>query len=345
MKVAIIGGTGYGAIELIRFLYNHPYAEIEAVISHSQSGQPLAAVYPHVNGVREMPLEKLSVPDLADRVELVFFATPPAVSKDLVPQFLEYGIPCIDLSGDFRLKSPQAYQEWYGSPAAEERYLEAAVYGLSEMNGAEVAAANLVANPGCYPTAALLGLIPAIKSNIIEDRSIIIDAKSGVSGAGRGTSLNTHYPEMNENLKAYKLGRHKHIPEIEQEISKMAGHPVQVTFSTHLVPMTRGIMNTIYADLRQLVSTDEVIEMYEAFYRLQPFVRIRKNGELPATREVYGSNYCDIGIHADQRTGKLTIVSVIDNLVKGASGQAIQNMNLLKGWDVSTGLNYLPIYP
>ncbi|SDM47036.1 N-acetyl-gamma-glutamyl-phosphate reductase [Sediminibacillus halophilus] len=345
MKVAIIGGTGYGAIELIRFLYNHPYAEIEAIISHSQSGQALGTVYPHTSGVLEKPLEELVVKDLAERVEIVFFATPPAVSKDLAPQFLEHNVKCIDLSGDFRLRSPMDYQEWYGSPAADESYLEAAVYGLSEIYGEEIAGANLVANPGCYPTATLLGLLPAVQNGWIEEKSIIIDAKSGVSGAGRGTSLNTHYPEMNENLKAYKLGQHKHIPEIEQEIGKMAGHPVKITFSTHLVPMTRGIMSTIYADIAHSVSTDEMIDMYTAFYQEQPFVRIRRNGELPATREVHGSNYCDIGLHADKRTGKLTIISVIDNLVKGASGQAIQNMNLLKGWDVATGLNYLPIYP
>ncbi|WP_153463815.1 N-acetyl-gamma-glutamyl-phosphate reductase [Sediminibacillus terrae] len=345
MKVAIIGGTGYGAIELIRFLYNHPYAEIEAVISHSQSGRVLGAVYPHTDGLLEKPLEELVVEELAERVEVVFFATPPAVSKDLAPQFVERDVKCIDLSGDFRLTSPTDYQEWYGSPAADESYLKTAVYGLSEIYAQEVAGAKLIANPGCYPTATLLGLLPAVHAGLIEDRSIIVDAKSGVSGAGRGTSPSTHYPEMNENLKAYKLGQHKHIPEIEQILTRTAGHPVQVTFSTHLIPMTRGIMSTIYADLTRQVSTNEIIEVFKAFYREQPFVRIRMNGELPATREVYGSNYCDIGIHADKRTGKLTIISVIDNLVKGASGQAIQNMNLLKGWDVTTGLNYLPIYP
>ncbi|SDK19675.1 N-acetyl-gamma-glutamyl-phosphate reductase [Sediminibacillus albus] len=345
MKVAIIGGTGYGAIELIRFLYNHPYTEIEAIISHSQSGERLDSVYPHVTDLVIEPLETLNIDQLAERVELVFFATPPGISKKLAPGFLAKRIKCIDLSGDFRLKSSQVYQDWYQGSAAEQQYLDLAVYGLSEIYTEEVKNAELIANPGCYPTASLLGLIPALNHGMVDPQSIIIDAKSGVSGAGRSTSLNTHYPEMNENLKAYKLGQHKHIPEIEQALQIEAGKELKVAFSTHLVPMTRGIMSTIYVNAIEEISTKEVIEAYTAFYDGHPFVRVRREGELPATREVYGSNFCDLGFYSDQRTGKLTIVSVIDNLVKGASGQAVQNMNLLNGWEPSTGLNYLPIYP
>ncbi|WP_077623612.1 N-acetyl-gamma-glutamyl-phosphate reductase [Sediminibacillus massiliensis] len=345
MKVAVIGGTGYGAIELIRFIHNHPYVELETIISHSQSGETIDSVYPHVTDVINQTMESLNVKELSSKIELAFFATPPGVSKKLAPEFLSHGIKCIDLSGDFRLKSPEVYEEWYQLPAADQEQLNLATYGLSELYANEVKDSSLVANPGCYPTATLLGLLPAVKQGIIDAKSIVIDAKSGVSGAGRSTSLNTHFAEMNDNLKAYKLGRHKHIPEIEQIIQTESGLNAPVTFSTHLVPMTRGIMSTMYANLIQETTTQEIIDLYKEFYKDHPFVRIRPEGTFPATKEVYGSNYCDIGFHADQRTGKLTLVSVIDNLVKGASGQAIQNMNILNGWDVQTGLNHLPVYP
>ncbi|MDC3416889.1 N-acetyl-gamma-glutamyl-phosphate reductase [Aquibacillus salsiterrae] len=345
MKIAVIGGTGYGAIELIRFLKNHPKVELTKVISHSQNGTKLSAVYPHLTDVIEMTMEALDVEELSKTIDLVFFATPSNVSKEYIPSLIEKGVKCIDLSGDFRLKSPESYERWYQSSPAPQAYVDKAVYGLSEIYGDQIKQANLIANPGCYPTATLLGLIPALKQQVIDPKSILIDAKSGVSGAGRGLSLNVHYSEMNENLKAYKLGQHKHIPEIEQILSNESGEDLTITFMTHLVPMTRGIMSTIYADLTEFKKTDEIIAFYHSFYQNHPFVRVRTDGSIPSTREVYGSNYCDIGIYADERTGKLTVISVIDNLVKGASGQAIQNMNLLYGWDVQTGIDHLPIYP
>ncbi|MDL4839519.1 N-acetyl-gamma-glutamyl-phosphate reductase [Aquibacillus rhizosphaerae] len=345
MKVAIIGGTGYGAVELIKFLNNHPYVQLEAIISHSQSGTDLASVYPHTIDAINMTMEALNISSLSKVVDLVFFATPSNVSKDLIPEFIENGVKCIDLSGDFRLNSPDEYESWYQSTAAKQSYVDQAVYGLSEIYQDEIRNAQLIANPGCYPTSTLLGLIPAIKSNIIDNQQIIIDAKTGVSGAGRSLSLNVHYSEMNENFKAYKLGEHKHIPEIEQALQWEAGVPLQVTFTPHIVPMTRGIMSTIYTNLITEKTTKEIIDLYQSYYENDPFVRVRPEGMIPSTKEVYGSNYCDIGIHVDKRTGKLTIISVIDNLVKGASGQAIQNMNILNGWDVTTGLKQIPIYP
>ncbi|WP_407270242.1 N-acetyl-gamma-glutamyl-phosphate reductase [Radiobacillus sp. PE A8.2] len=345
MKVAIIGGTGYGAVELIRFINNHPYAKIEAVVSHSQSGSKLSEAYPHLTAAMEITMEELHIAALSEKIDLVFFATPSNVSKELAPQFLEHGVKCIDLSGDFRLKSQSDYEQWYQASAAQQQYLDQAVYGLTELNQEQIKDAALIANPGCYPTATLLALLPAVKHNLINYQSIIIDAKTGVSGAGRSLSLNTHFAEMNDNLKAYKLGEHKHIPEIEQVLKEESGESLQVTFTTHLVPMTRGIMSTIYLDVNKRVTTSELLELYTAYYADHPFIRIRPEGNFPATKEVHGSNYCDIGIHADQRTGKVTIISVIDNLVKGASGQAIQNMNIMNGWDAMTGIQSIPVYP
>ncbi|WP_138420344.1 N-acetyl-gamma-glutamyl-phosphate reductase [Aquibacillus sediminis] len=345
MKVAIVGGTGYGALELIRFLNNHPYAELTTIVSHSQSGSKLSSIYPHVSQIVEHTMESLDIPSLSETIDIVFFATPSNISKDLIPNFLENDVPCIDLSGDFRLKSPVDYEQWYQSTPADQTYVDQAVYGLSEIYQEEIKHAKLIANPGCYPTATLLALIPLMKKNIANKKSIVIDAKTGVSGAGRGLSLNAHFSEMNDNLKAYKLGEHKHIPEIEQVLKEESGEDLAVTFTTHLAPMTRGIMSSIYVDLNENVRIEDIIQMYERFYADHPFVRIRPKGQFPATKEVYGSNFCDIGFHYNERTGKLIIISVIDNLVKGASGQAIQNMNLLNGWDVSTGLNVIPTYP
>jgi N-acetyl-gamma-glutamyl-phosphate reductase len=345
LKVGVIGGTGYSAVELIRLLQHHPYVDLATIVSHSSVGNHLYDIYPHLTNVIEKPLDELDIKKLSKEVQVLFFATPSGISKDLVPRFIKNEVTCIDLSGDFRLNSCELYEKWYRHSAAEDNYLQKAVYGLSEINYEEIKGAKLLANPGCYPTATLLALIPALQANMIEQKSIIIDAKSGVSGAGRGLSIGTHYGEINENLKAYKLGAHQHIPEIEQALQKECDFTSTVTFSTHLVPMTRGIMCTIYADLKEYKTTSEIVQLYKEYYLNQPFVRVRGEGILPATKEVYGSNFCDLGFHADDRTGKLTIVSVIDNLVKGASGQAIQNLNIMNGWDVRTGLLNVPVYP
>lgn len=345
MKAAIIGGTGYGSIELVRLINKHPYLEVGSVVSNSQAGFDFSSVYPHLSGAFEIPLESFDAKRLSEKNEIVFLATPSGVSSKLAPELLETGMKCIDLSGDFRLRNANEYETWYKHSPADEQFLKQAVYGLSEIYPEKIKASNFIANPGCYPTAATLGLLPIIKTSLADYKSIIIDAKSGVSGAGRGLSLTSHYAEINENLKAYKLGAHQHIPEIEQILHDETGSEITITFTTHLVPMTRGIMCTIYVNLKNYLSTKEIHDLYEEFYKNKPFVRVRSLGSIPSTKEVVGSNYCDLGLHVDPRTGRLTIISVIDNLVKGAAGQAIQNVNLMNGWDERTGLGDLPIYP
>ncbi|MCM3726375.1 N-acetyl-gamma-glutamyl-phosphate reductase [Neobacillus cucumis] len=345
MKAAIIGGTGYGSIELVRLINKHPYLEIGSVVSNSQAGVSFSDVYPHLSHVVDQTLETFNADRLSEENDIVFLATPSGVSSKLVPQLLEKRIKCIDLSGDFRLRSAEEYENWYKHASPEEMYLKQAVYGLSEIYKEKIRQSTLIANPGCYPTATNLGLLPILKSKLADEKSIIIDAKSGVSGAGRSLSLTSHYSEINENIKAYKLGKHQHIPEIEQVLSDESGNPITVTFTTHLVPMTRGIMCTMYVNLKEKISTKKVIDLYKQFYQESHFIRVRQEGNIPATKEVMGSNFCDIGLHVDERTNRLTVISVIDNLVKGAAGQAIQNANLMNGWDDQTGLTDLPIYP
>lgn len=345
LKVAIVGSTGYGGVELIRFLLGHPEVEITSVISSSSSGVPFTDGFPHLSEIVMQNLEAVDPQAIAEKADVVFTATPSGVSGKLVPELLEAGLKVIDLSGDFRIKDGAVYETWYKHEAPAAELLEQAIYGLAELNGDAVKGSEFISNPGCYPTATLLGLIPALHAGWIDPKSIIIDAKSGVSGAGRGTSLMTHYAEINENLKVYKVNKHQHIPEVEQCLSQIAGEPVTITFTTHMVPMTRGIMTTMYAGLTGSHTEAEIVELYRHYYEGRPFVRIREAGKWPATKEVFGSNYCDIGFAVDERTGRLTIVSVIDNVVKGAAGQAIQNLNLMMGWDETTGLMLSPVYP
>ncbi|MNH93091.1 N-acetyl-gamma-glutamyl-phosphate reductase [compost metagenome] len=345
VKVAIVGSTGYGGVELIRFLLEHPKVDIVSVISASSSGAPITDGFPHLTNLVVQNLDGVDVQEIAGKADVVFTATPSGVSGKLVPQLVEAGLKVIDLSGDFRIKDGAVYEEWYKHDAPDRALLEQAVYGLSEIYGEKVKGEQLISNPGCYPTATLLGLIPAVKAGWIDPSTLIIDAKSGVSGAGRGTSLTAHYAEINENFKAYKVNKHQHIPEIEQVLTDISGSPVTVTFTTQLVPMTRGIMSTMYATLTGSHTNEELVELYKHFYEGRRFVRIRPAGQWPATKEVYGSNYCDIGFAVDARTNRVTIISVIDNVVKGAAGQAIQNLNLMMGWDETLGLKNAPVYP
>jgi len=345
IRAAIVGSTGYGGVELIRFLIGHPKVQITSVISSSSSGERLSDGFPHLTEINTDTLDAVVIPLIADKADVVFTATPHGVSAKLVPQLLEAGLKVIDLSGDFRLKDGAVYEKWYKHAPADEALLAQAVYGLSEVFGDQVEGIDFVSNPGCYPTATLLGLIPAVAAGWIDPKSIIIDAKSGVSGAGRGTSLMAHYAEINENFKAYKVNKHQHTPEIEQVLSQVAGEPVTVTFTTHMVPMTRGIMSTMYATLNGTHTEAELVELYRQYYEGRRFVRVREAGVWPATKEVYGSNYCDIGFSVDERTGRITIISVIDNIVKGAAGQAIQNLNIMMGWDETLGLSLTPVYP
>lgn len=345
LRAAIVGSTGYGGVELIRFLLGHPEVEITSVISASSAGTPITEGFPHLSEIVTQNLDGVDPNEIAEKADVVFTATPSGVSGKLVPELLNAGLKVIDLSGDFRIKDGTVYETWYKHEAPEAGLLDQAVYGLAEVFGDNVKGKELISNPGCYPTATLLGLIPALNAGWIDPATIIIDAKSGVSGAGRGLSLTNHYAEINENFKAYKVNKHQHIPEIEQCLSRIAGRPVTVTFTTHLVPMTRGIMTTMYAGLQGTHSEEELIGLYREYYKGRPFVRIREKGKWPATKEVFGSNYCDIGFAVDERTGRLTIISVIDNVVKGAAGQAIQNLNLMMGWDETTGLHQSPVYP
>jgi N-acetyl-gamma-glutamyl-phosphate reductase len=344
-RVAIVGSTGYGGVELIRLLLQHPNAVITSVVSSSTSGVPIADGFPHLNQIIVDKLDALDVDLIKGKADLVFTATPSGVSAKLAPQLLEAGLKVIDLSGDFRLKSGEAYTKWYKHEPAAASYLEQAVYGLAEVFGADVAGQPFISNPGCYPTATLLGLIPAVQAGWIDPATIIIDAKSGVSGAGRGLGLSVHYSEINENLVPYKLNKHQHIPEIEQTLARISGKETAVTFSTHLTPMTRGILSTMYASVQGGYKEEDFIALYREYYEGRRFVRIRDKGKWPATKEVWGSNYCDIGFAVDERTGRVTILSVIDNLMKGAAGQAVQNLNLMMGWDEGAGLAFTPVYP
>ncbi len=348
IRAAIVGSTGYGGVELIRLLLTHPKVTISSVISSSNAGEPLTAGYPHLQGL--LPVDILDGVDPAqmrEKADVVFAATPSGVSAKLVPQLLDAGLRVIDLSGDFRLKDRAAYETWYKHEAAPQEAIDRAVYGLAEIYGDRVRGATFVSNPGCYATTTALGLIPATETGAIDHRTIIVDAKSGVSGAGRGLSLGHHYAEMNENFKAYKVNKHQHIPEVEMVLAERAGEPVTITFTTHLVPMTRGILCTMYASVadERYLDEDAWIELYRNYYKDKKFVRIRGKGQWPATKEVSGTNFCDIGFSVDPRTRRVTIIAATDNLVKGAAGQAIQNLNLMMGWEEDLGLRLAPAYP
>ncbi|MDP5275897.1 N-acetyl-gamma-glutamyl-phosphate reductase [Chengkuizengella axinellae] len=345
IRAAIIGSTGYGGVELIRFLLHHPKVEITSVVSSSSAGESIAVGFPHLNHVMELDLDQVDIDVIQNKADVVFTATPSGVSSGLIPDLLAAGLKVIDLSGDYRLKSGELYEKWYKHTPPTEAHLQQAIYGLSEVFKEEIREAELLSNPGCYPTAASLGLIPALSMKRIDPKSIIIDAKSGASGAGRKLGLSVHYAELNENLKPYKVNQHQHIPEIEQTLSGIVNEQTTITFTTHLVPMTRGILCTMYADLLEPCNEQQLINEYRDYYKGRPFVRIRNKGSWPSTKEVSGSNYCDIGFSIDERTGRVTILSVIDNVVKGAAGQAIQNLNLMMGWDETTGLQMTPVYP
>lgn len=346
IRAAVVGSTGYGGVELIRLLLTHPLVQITSVISSSSAGSLLSDGFPHLSEIIIDKLDAVDISLIKSKADIVFTATPSGVSSGIVPQFIEAGLKVIDLSGDFRLKSGEQYEKWYKHKAADSFYLHKAVYGLAEIFRDEIRGAEFISNPGCYSTAALLGLIPALSAGWMDPATIIIDAKSGVSGAGRALSLAVHYSEVNENFAAYKINKHQHLPEIEQVLGRIAGQEVVTTFTPHLVPMTRGIMCTMYASFNGNKRTEEeLIDLYRQYYEGRRFVRVRSKGKWPATKEVTGSNYCDIGFSVDERTGRLTVISVIDNVVKGAAGQAVQNLNIMMGWDETLGLQMTPLYP
>ncbi len=340
IKAAVVGATGYAGAELVRLLALHPNVEIIGLSSVSFEGKEIAEIYPN--------FKKIGLPTLTDAdtaisdADVVFASLPHGLSEPIAEKCLANGTLLIDLGADFRLESEDEYKEWYKKPFDKPELHNGAVYALPELFRDRIKDAKIIANPGCYPTAASLALAPALKRGFIETDGIIIDAKSGVTGAGRGLTQTTHYPEANESIFAYKIGAHRHTPEIEQSLSHAAGQPIKVVFVPHLLPVNRGIEETIYAKLKGGVTIEEIRKAYETFYQNEPFVRIEASGASAQIRNVTRSNYCDISIHGDMRTGTLILCSCIDNMVKGAAGQAIQNMNIHFGFSEECGIDALP---
>lgn len=352
IKVSILGGSGYTGIELLRILSVHPEVKITAVTSRQYKGESIAKVFPSLDGFIEGIFIDPSNPKAIKDTDIIFSCLPHSASMEFIPSIINADKRVIDLSADFRLRDNSVYKKWYGEEHTAKGLLKKAVYGLPEIYRSKIKGAQLVANPGCYPTSAILGLLPLIKNKLIHNDTIIIDSKSGVSGAGREAKLETSFVEVNEGFKAYKIGEHRHTPEIEQCLSQIAGKDIRVSFSPHLLPVNRGILSTIYASLkgsRRVPSGrgqgSRILEAYKKFYNSEPFVRIMNEGALPNISQVKGSNFCDIGIKVDERTCRVIIVSVIDNLVKGASGQAVQNMNIMCGLKEETGLLFPPVSP
>lgn len=338
LKVAVIGATGYTGRELVQILSRHPRAEVSYLTSESYAGLRFDQVYPQFRSLVELPLAKLDDLSGLAGCDFIFSALPHGLSMDIVPKLLATGLRVVDLSGDFRLKDGELYPRWYGYTHSAEGLLARSVYGLPEYNRNLIRLAQLVANPGCYPTSVLLPLRPFLAEGVVYTDDIIVDAKSGVSGAGRSPKLPFHFPECAENFKAYKVAEHQHTPEIEQELSVVAGKQVTVTFTAHLVPMIRGILSTIYLRLKEDVTEEELWQSCERHYGGEQFIRFYRPPELPETKYVSGSNFCDISFRLDRRTRRLVVVSALDNLVKGAAGQAVQNMNIMLGWPEEDGL-------
>ncbi|SNB46491.1 N-acetyl-gamma-glutamyl-phosphate reductase [Geobacter sp. DSM 9736] len=345
LKVAIVGASGYTGIELVRILHGHPEVAVTCITSEQSAGKRLSDIFPSVRDRYDHVLENLEPVRIAEKADLVFTALPHKAAMEVVPTFLRLKKKVVDLSADYRLKSAEEYAAWY-EPHLNPELLDKSVYGLPELYRAQIAKAKLVANPGCYPTSIILGLAPLLKNGIIDLCSIVADSASGVSGAGRGAKVDNLYCEVNDGYKAYGVGGlHRHIPEIEQELGNLAGTGLRVTFTPHLVPMDRGILSTIYCQPRNTVSSGKLVSLYREFYEGEAFVRILPEGSFPSTAFVRGANFCDIGLAVDRRTGRIIVVSAIDNLVKGASGQAVQNMNVMCGFPENMGLEGLALFP
>ncbi|WP_020675617.1 N-acetyl-gamma-glutamyl-phosphate reductase [Geopsychrobacter electrodiphilus] len=343
-KVSVIGASGYTGVELLRLLAGHPRAEVISVTSRQFEGMSIGQVFPSLKGYYDLKCETVDIKTIAAQADLVFTALPHKSAMEIIPEFLSEGCKVIDLSADYRLQDQHVYEAWYQAHTSPELLAEA-VYGLPEINRAQIKNARLVANPGCYPTSVALGLAPLLLGKLIDHTSLIIDSKSGTTGAGRGLKEGSLFCEVNEGFKAYGLASHRHTPEIEQTLSQLAGEAVTVTFTPHLLPVDRGILSTIYASQTQGKSTAELIELFQGHYAAEPFVRVLPEGQLPNISYVRGTNLCDIGLVADERTGRVIVVSVIDNLCKGAAGQAVQNFNLISGFDERTGLSAAPLFP
>lgn len=341
IRAAVAGATGYAGAELVRLLCGHPEVELVAITSRQFAGQRFDRVFPAMAGRVDLRCEEIDPDGLGRRAQVVFTALPHKLPMAIAPQLLAAGCKVIDLSADFRFADARLYESVYQPHSAKE-LLSEAVYGLSELYADEIGRARLVGNPGCYPTSVLLPLVPLVKAGLIDLDSIAADCKSGVSGAGRSPSLTVHHCEVNESFKPYKVAAHRHNPEMEAVLSREAGRPVDLTFVPHLVPMTRGMLATIYARPTAGCSESAVAECLAAFYRGRPFIRLRPAGAPPDTLHVRGTNYCDIGCVLDARRRRLILMAAIDNLVKGAAGQAVQNMNLMFGLPETAGLDQVP---
>jgi N-acetyl-gamma-glutamyl-phosphate reductase len=354
VRVAVAGASGYTGAELLRLLSQHPQVTLAAVTSEKSAGMTVSSVYPHLQNVIPLTFEALSPEALAECADVLFLALPHTKSMGPAASCMKAGKRVIDLSADFRLKDLKSYEAWYETSHAHPDLIESAVYGLPELHRTAIAQARLVASPGCYPTAAILQLAPLLAHGLIVPDTIVIDAKSGVSGAGRSPALPYHFPEAHESLEPYKIGRHRHIPEIEQELSRLAtkhegrtegpANTVTITFTPHLVPMNRGILSTAYARVKGSLDVVELRALYRDFYKGERFVRLLETA-MPNPRHVRGANYCDLAVHADAHAGRVVTVAAIDNLIKGAAGQAIQAMNLMLGYPEDMGLAAPGIYP
>lgn len=345
-KIGIVGASGYSGSELLRFLVNHSGGlKVELATSETYAGQPVEDILPHLRDFIDLEFEPLDINSLRDRVDVVVLAVPHKVAMTYAPQILEQGLRVVDFSADYRLNDVEIYSNWYDVEHTSPELTENAVYGLPERYREKIRTAQLIANPGCYPTSAILATMPLLNHRLIDLDSIIIDAKSGISGAGPKPKDTTHYPNRDANLVAYNIGKHRHTPEIEQELGALAGQPITVTFTPHLVPMTRGILSTVYAQLKDTLDTETILDVYNSYYQDETFIRVLNKDVYPQTKSVLGSNYCDVGIEVDQRTQRVVAMATIDNLGKGAAGAAVQNLNLMFGYDESDGLKFPGLLP
>lgn len=345
IKVGIIGATGYAGGELVRILMGHKDAEIVWYGSRSYVDQKYADVYRNMFQIVDAKCMDDNMDELAEQIDVIFTATPQGLCASLINEEILSKTKIIDLSADFRLKDVKVYEEWYKIEHKAPQYIDEAVYGLCEINRDKVKDARIVANPGCYTTCSILTCYPLVKEGLIDPNTIIVDAKSGTSGAGRGAKTANLFCEVNENMKAYGVATHRHTPEIEEQLGYAAGYPITINFTPHLVPMNRGILATAYASLKEGVTEEQIRAAYDKYYANEKFVRVLKPGVCPETRWVEGSNYVDVNFKVDLRTHRVIMMGAIDNLVKGAAGQAVQNMNLAFGLDESTGLNLVPMFP
>ena len=345
IKAGIIGATGYAGGELVRILSRHPEVEIVWYGSRSYIDQNYADVYRNMFEIVDAKCLDDNMDELAKKADVIFTATPQGFCASMMSEEILSQTKIVDLSADFRIKDVKTYENWYGIEHKSPQFIEEAVYGLCEINREQIKGARLIANPGCYTTCSILTAYPLAKEGLIDMSTLIVDAKSGTSGAGRGAKVPNLYCEVNENIKAYGVASHRHTPEIEEQLGYAAGQEVLINFTPHLVPMNRGILATEYATLTRKVTPEEVKAVYDKYYAKETFVRVLGDGVCPETKWVEGSNYVDIGFKIDERTGRIIMMGAIDNLVKGAAGQAVQNMNLLFGLEETTGLDLIPMFP